>query len=102
MAIPRTGNPTLRNGLLFGMILGLLGVANTALQWATGAERAVVRTTNGVTSVTVLDTGSSALLGCVLFLALLALTFVAGMLTARGTGSVGAGTLTGLLTGVVG
>ncbi len=102
MATQRTGNPIIRNSLLFGALLGLLGLGNALPQWRTGAEGVLVHTTNGVTSVTVTDTGPSALLGCVVFLALLVLTFVAGMLTARKNGSVGSGAVTGLLVGIVG
>ena len=36
-------------------------------------------------------------MGCVVFLAMLALTFGAGLLAARGTGKVGSGTLALLL-----
>lgn len=97
-----TGNPTLRTGLLFGVILAVLGLGSALLEWVTGATQAVVQTTNGFTSVTVSDTGASALLSCATFLAALALTFVAGMVAASRTGKVGSGTLAGLLAGLLG
>ncbi len=102
MPVQPTTNPTMRNGLLFGALLGALGAVNILIQGLTGALHAEAHTVNGFTSVTVLDTGTAALLGCVVFLALLALTFVAGMLTARGIARVGLGALAGLLAGVVG
>jgi hypothetical protein len=102
MAAQRTGNPAIRNGLLFGALLGALGLANAVIQWLTGAYHAVANTTNGFTSVTVADTGAPALLSCILFLALLALTFTAGILAARSTGKVGSGALAGLCAGLVG
>jgi len=102
MPVQATTNPTMRNGLLFGALLGALGAVNILIQGLTGALHAEARTVNGFTSVNVLDTGTAALLGCVVFLALLALTFTAGMLAARGTGQVGSGALAGLLAGVVG
>jgi hypothetical protein len=101
MPTQRTGNPTVRNGLMFGAILGMLGAANELIQWLTGADSALVHNVNGVTSVTVNDTGSSALLGCVVFLALLGLTFIAGMITARSIGIVGSGALIGSVVGLV-
>ncbi len=102
MATQPTTHPTMRNGLLFGGLLGGLGLLNTLIQWLTGAIHAEAHVVNGFTSVTVFDTGASALLGCVGFLALLALTFLVGMLTARSTGKVGSGAIAGLLTGVLG
>jgi len=32
MPTQRTGNPAVRNGLLFGALLGLLGLGNTLIQ----------------------------------------------------------------------
>lgn len=98
----RTGSLALRNGLIFGAILGVLGVGNTLIQWVMGAYHLMGRTTNGFSSVNFNDTGAPSLLGCVVFLAMLALTFAAGALTAHGTGKVGSGAIAGLLTGVFG
>jgi hypothetical protein len=98
----RTGALALRNGLIFGAILGVLGVGNTFIQWVTGAYHLMGRTTNSFSSVNLIDTGAPSLLGCVVFLAMLALTFAAGALTAHSTGKVDSGAIAGLLTGVFG
>lgn len=98
----RTGSQALRNGLIFGAILGVLGVGNTLLQWVAGAYHLVGYTTSGGSSVNLNDSGAPSLLGCVVFLAMLALTFAAGALAAHGTGKVGSGAIAGLLTGVFG
>lgn len=98
----QTGHPAIRNGLIFGAILGVLGLGNTLVQWLAGAYSVSTRTTNGFTTVNLNNTGPSSLLQCVLFLAMLALTFVAGILAARRTGKVGSGSIAGLVTGVVG
>lgn len=97
----QTGHPAVRNGLIFGTILGLLGVGNTLMQWVAGAYH-LERATNSVSSISINDTGGASFLGCFVFLAMLALTFIAGMLTARGTRRVGSGAVAGLLTGVFG
>lgn len=99
MTPPKTGHPALRNGLIFGAILGLLGFGNTLMQWVAGAYHL---TNTGISSISINDTGGASFLGCFVFLAMLALTFVAGMLTAQGTRRVGSGAVAGLLTGVFG
>lgn len=81
----RTGALALRNGLIFGAILGVLGVGNTLIQWVAGAYHLIGSATNGSSSVSLNDTGAPSLLGCIVFLAMLALTFTAGALTAHGT-----------------
>lgn len=102
MAIQRTGSHVFRNGLIFGAVLGLFGVGNTLIQWITGSYQLAGRSTENFSSVSLNNTGGSSILGCLVFLAMLALTFIAGALTARGTGQVGSGTLAGLLAGVFG
>jgi hypothetical protein len=92
----------MRNSLIFGAILGVLGVGNTLIQWITGAYHLVGTSANGFSSVSLNDSGASSLLGCLVFFAMLVLTFVAGMLAARGSGRVRSGALSGLLTGIVG
>lgn len=102
-ATPRMGNAMVRNGLVFGLFLGLLGLGNSLAQALTGVYHVVSHTAaNGVTSWAITTSGPSVPLGCVLFLAMLALTFGAGLLAARGNGRVGSGALVGLLAGVVG
>lgn len=104
MTPQQTGHPALRNGLIFGAILGLLGLGNTLIQSMAGAYHlaGTFNSGNGFSSVSINNTGATSFLGCVVFLAMLALTFVAGMLTARGTHRVGSGAVAGLLTGVFG
>lgn len=91
-----------RNGLIFGAILAALGLANTLIQVAAGAYHVVSSDTSGIGTVNVTNSGPTALLGCVLFLATLALTFLVGLMTARGTGKVGSGSLAGLVAGIFG
>ena len=95
----QTGRPALRNGLIFGAILAAVGLGNSLIQWLAGAYVVSTHAVNGFTSVNVNDTGPTAFLGCVVFLAVLALTFVAGMLAARRTGKVGTGSIAGLIAG---
>ncbi|HEX9036446.1 MAG TPA: hypothetical protein VF808_05595 [Ktedonobacterales bacterium] len=87
-----------RNGLIFGGIIALIGLANVFLDWQLGAYNYTVNPATGTPTAT----GGSPALGCVVFLVDLALTFVAGMLTARASGSVGAASLTGLVAGLLG
>ena len=91
-----------RNGLIFGAILAALGLVNTAIQVAAGAYHVVASGASGIATVNVTNSGPTALLGCVLFIAMLALTFLACLLTARGTGKVGSGSLAGLVAGIIG
>lgn len=104
MTPQKTGHPALRNGLIFGAILGALGLGNTLIQWAAGAYHlaGTFDRGTGFSSVSINNTGGTSFLGCVVFLAMLALTFIAGMLAARGTHRVGSGAIAGLLTGVFG
>lgn len=103
MATQRSsGHPIRTNGLLFGILLGALGLGNTVIQWLTGAYQFQTRTVNGYTSVTGRDFGPASLLGCVLFFAMLGLTFLAGILAARKTGKVGTGAVAGLIAGGLG
>lgn len=96
------GRPALRNGLMFGAVIALLGIANTFVQWKSGAFATTSQYTNGFTTVNVSDTGASSLLGCIVFLAMMVLTFVAGYLTARRVGRASAGAVAGLIVGIVG
>lgn len=98
----RAGRHVIGSGLLFGAILGLLGAGNVLLQWAVGAYHVVAQTTNGFTSVNLNDNSVVSALGCVVFLMMLALTFVAGLVSARGSGRIRSGALAGLLTGSLG
>ncbi len=82
----RTGNPAIRNGLIFGIIIAVLGVGNTALSYATRDTTAA----------------GLGLVGILAFIIDLALFFVAGMMTARATGTVGSGAVSGLVAGLIG
>jgi hypothetical protein len=88
-----------RWGLTFGLIMAALGSAS-----AVGSrllERSLI--SGQTTPEQVLPTAGIALLTtCGLYLVYLALFFVAGIMAARQSGSVGAASLAGLLTGGVG
>jgi hypothetical protein len=100
MPRPSTSSQVWRNGLIFGVIIAVIGLANTFLSWSLGAYNI---TTNPVTGAPTTGAGpGTSLIGCGIFLVNLALIFVAGMLTARATGSVGAASLTGLVAGLLG
>ena len=100
MPRPSTSSQVWRNGIIFGVIIAVLGLANTFISWSLGAYNISYDSATGVPT-----TGSgpgTSLLGCGIFLAELALIFIAGMLTARATGSVGGASLTGLVAGLFG
>ena len=97
-----TGGAVMRNGLIFGSLIAAMVIGNVIFRWLTGGYEITSQTNGGVTSVNDFSTGSSFLLGCVIFLGILALTFVAGMLTSRKTGGVGSGSLAGLVAGALG
>jgi hypothetical protein len=88
-----------RWGLIFGLIMAALGSAS-----AVGSRLLEGSLISGETTPEqVLPTAGVALLiGCGLDLVYLALFFVAGIMTARQSGSVGAASLAGLLAGGVG
>lgn len=102
MPQPSSSGAVMRNGLIFGGILGALYIGNTLVQWLTGAYAPTSQVNGGITSVNFASTGISAVFTCGVFLALLGLTFVAGMLATRRTGSVGDGSLAGLVAGAMG
>jgi hypothetical protein len=89
----------MRWGLTFGLIMAALGSANDI-----GSRLLEGSLFSGETTPEqVLPTAGIALLiACGLFLVYLALFFVAGIMTARQSGSVGAASLAGLLAGGVG
>ena len=89
-----------RNGLIFGGIIAAIALANVFISWQLGAYNVFSQVGSGATTPTV--NGTTTLLGCAIYLVDLALLFVAGMLTARKTGSVGAASLTGLVAGIIG
>lgn len=99
---PRPRQCAAIHGVLFGTIIALASIANTFVQWKNGAYAATFQGTSGSSQISLSDTGVSSLLGCVGFLVLLALTFWAGALTVRRTGTVGSGAVAGLVAGGIG
>jgi hypothetical protein len=99
---PRAGHPVLRNSFIFGGILAGLNVVNLVVLVATGSYTVSSQVVDGSTTVSLDNSGVSTLLSCFLFLVALALSFIAGMLTARASGKVGGATLAGLLSGLFG
>ena len=92
---PQTGNPAVRNGFIFGIILAVISLAEAGLELLTGVTQASANGSS--TSVSPLS-----FLGCLVFLIALALFFVAGMNTARANGRVGSGSFAGFIAGLVG
>ncbi|PWT71776.1 MAG: hypothetical protein C5B60_10515 [Chloroflexi bacterium] len=100
MQAQKTGNPAVRNGLIFGLILAALNIANVIIQWATGTYNDTVQAANNPSATP--TTSGVSLLSCLVFLIALALCFVAGINASRATGKVGSGAIAGLITGIVG
>src|SRR5215467_8462320 len=94
MQAQKTGNPALRNGLIFGLILAAISLASSVIQLVTGVT---LNSATGGAAPSALS-----LLGCLVFIVALALFFVAGMNTARANGRVGSAAIAGLLTGLFG
>lgn len=92
----------MRNGLIFGAVIAALIIGDTIVGWLTGAYDISSQTNGSISSTSFFISGVPALMGCAIFLGALALTFVAGMLTARKTGGVGGGSLTGMAAGALG
>ena len=90
-----------RNGLIFGAIIAAIALANVFLSWQLGAYSVLAQAGSGAATPATIN-GGTTLLGCAIYLVDLGLLFVAGMLTARKTGSVGAASLTGLVAGIIG
>src|SRR5262249_18364610 len=87
-SMQRSGSPAVRYGLMFGGIIVVLTLINAGIAAANGT---VAVGTNRFTGI-----------GCLFFLADLALFFVAGMQAARVTGRTGQGSVAGLIAGLVG
>lgn len=87
-----------RNGIIFGLITPIVGIAGFFILRQLGLF-ATALTANGNSIDRLFD--PSILFSFAIFLLNLSLMFVAGMLTARATGSVGAASLTGLVAGFV-
>ncbi|HEX6543530.1 MAG TPA: hypothetical protein VF040_17360 [Ktedonobacterales bacterium] len=91
-----------RNGLIFGTILGLLEAGSALIQWAVASYPLVANSSAHIAPANLNNIAVSLVLSGVVFLATLALTFVTGLLAARNTGNVGSGALSGLMAGIVG
>jgi hypothetical protein len=100
MQAQQTGNPAVRNGFIFGLILAAVDIVNVIIQWVSGSYNDTIQATNN--PATAPTASAVSLLGCLVFLIGLALTFVAGMNTSRVTGKVGSGAIAGLITGLIG
>lgn len=92
----RQQNPAIKWGLIFGVLLILVTVANAAIQYATGTA------SMSSTSVASSMVGAALLQTCIVFLVEVALYFLAGMLTARANGRVGSAAIAGLIAGGLG
>jgi hypothetical protein len=102
MPQPSASGQVWRNGLIFGAIIATLMTGNVIFRWLASGYDITSQTNESFTTVNDFATGGSFLLGCVIFLVVLTLTFVAGMLTSRKTGGVGSGSLAGLVAGASG
>ncbi len=100
MRQPSTRGQIFRNGLIFGAIIAAIGLADVFINWQLGSYNIPALTTTSPSTSGLLR--PSLFIGCGIFIVDIALMFVAGMLTARTTGSVGAGSLTGLVAGLAG
>src|SRR5689334_18513318 len=89
----QSGNPAVRQGLMYGGLIILVSIIQNAIQFAVGGADAFTGQSNssGVPG-----------LGFLVFVVNLVLLFLAGMFTARQNGKVGSATIAGLIAGVVG
>jgi hypothetical protein len=102
MQPPKVGHPVLANSFIFGGILAGLNIVNLIVEVVIDPISVSTQVVNGTTTVNIENSGIAGLLTCFLFLAALVLSFIAGMLTARASGKIGAATLAGLLCGLLG
>lgn len=94
---PQRGRPALKWGLIFGGILALISIINSAVQYLTGSYSQL-----GDPAAAQSRLGANLLLGCGVFILEAAMYFFAGMLAARENGKVGSGALAGLIAAAVG
>jgi hypothetical protein len=95
---PPITDPRLRNGLIFGGILAAIGILSSLAGWRVGEY--TVTYTNG--SLQSSASAAATALGCVIFLVRVGILFVAGMMTAKVSGSARGASATGLIAGLVG
>lgn len=91
------GHPALKWGLIFGGVLALISLANSGIQYATGAYSQM-----GDPVTAQAHMGTNFLVGCGGFLVEVAIYFFTGMLASRENGRVGTGALAGLIAAAVG
>ncbi len=92
----RTGNPAFRQGLLFGILLGIFSIVfNVILSLAR-------LSTLFIGTLMLVYTGSGLLISLVGFIVAILAYLVAGMRATQQTGRVGTGALAGLWTGLIG
>ena len=89
----QSGNPVVRQGLIYGGLIILVSIIQYVIQFAVGGPGAFTGQSNS---------GGVPGLGFIVFVINLVLLFLAGMYTARQNGKVGSATLAGLIAGVVG
>lgn len=89
----QSGNPAVRQGLIFGGFIILVSMAQDAIQFAVGGAEAVANqgSSKGVPGLSTL-----------VFVISLAFLFLAGMSTARQNGKVDAAAVAGFLAGLIG
>ncbi|GAC1312758.1 MAG: hypothetical protein NVSMB27_49020 [Ktedonobacteraceae bacterium] len=92
----RTGNPAFRQGLLFGILLGLLSIVFNVILSLAGLS------TLFIGAIMTTFTGSGYLISIVGLIVAILVYLVAGMRAAQQTGRVGTGALAGLWTGLIG
>jgi hypothetical protein len=92
----RTGNPAIRQGLLFGILLGIFSIVfNVILSLAR-------LSTLFIGAIMLVNNGSGLLISIVGFIVAILAYLVAGLRATQQTGRVGTGALAGLWTGLIG
>jgi hypothetical protein len=89
--------PAVRWGVMFGAVAAALGIIEGVIYAAT-TDSQTTGSTGTLSGTSLANTG----LTCLFFLVSLALYFLAGMLTARQTGTVGSAAISGLIAGAIG
>jgi len=103
-SMPNTRSVIVRYGLIFGGILALIGTADAVTSHLLLPQLfAGVSTTDpGQPSPLLGILGVAALVGCAIFLVTLGIFFLAGIFTARQTGTISSGVFAGMLAGGTG
>lgn len=86
-----SGHPAMKWGIIFGIIIGALGLIDVLLRFATAGARSFATSSPFFGGF-----------GCLFSLIDLALLVVAGILAARESGRVGTGAVAGLIAGLIG